>query len=87
MVCFQINRKSLSISSTVVDYLFVNPCDCHLISPYIINSESHIEVTRLRGNDHLLKKLWIVGLRNSSHQYVGKCMETSMENMNTDIMV
>ena len=52
VVCFLIYRKSLSISSTVVDYLFVNPCDWHLISPYIINSESHIEVTRM------IKRKW-----------------------------
>ena len=34
--------------------------DCHLIFPHNITSELYIKVTRIKGNDHQLKKLLIV---------------------------
>ena len=34
--------------------------DQHLISPYNITPESHIKVTRIKGNNHQLKRLLII---------------------------
>ena len=51
--------QSLLISGPSLNHL-TPKSDWHLISPYNIIPESHIEVTRKKGNDHQIKKLLIV---------------------------
>ena len=72
----------VSTSKATKQPLENNPkSDKHLISPYNITSDSHIQVTgSYKGNYHQLKELMIV----KKSQYHGKCVEKRMENVQTD---
>ena len=68
-------------------YSVFNPKnDEHLVSPDHIAPKSYIKVTRIKENDHQLKKLWIVK-QFFFCQYLGKCLKNSIENMHVDVRV
>ena len=54
--------------------------DWHQIFPYIITSESHNEVMKI-------KEMNFDWYANSPCQHLRKCIKNSMENMDTDVRV
>ena len=66
-------------------YVYIAQSDQHLISPYINTAQSFIKIARIEE--------MIVNLRsfnyetNSPCQYQRKCIESSLENMDTEVWV
>ena len=71
------NQEALGLKVIVVNPL-TPKSDKNLISPYMITSESHIQVTGIK---EMIIKLLIV---KHILQCLRKCTENSIENMHTD---